>query len=500
MLRTFSQSTQPAQTITSNAYGEPILIATAGQGLEQLLWNAQGKLYQDKNSAYSWDAFDQNTLVVTGSGASQTSIVRVGDNFEYDIAGRADKYFSVGGVRIATLATNYIAGAASIPPALRPALRGLEPLAAPLAAGFLLLGLVSLASVATRKRPPVWVSAPGVGVLSLVLVAMPFQAYAATLGSGGPGTFGRPAEPFLAYITDHLGSVRAVVNSSGTVVETRDYDPFGADTSHTGTFSVQHRFTGQPADDQAGGLYNYGARFYNAKWGRFLSPDEVTQGFDSQGLNPYSYVENGPTSATDSTGEFLDGLGGLPSISLPSIGLSASSGSMGGLGGLGTLASIAATHGPRGQYGCDYESCDDPEELSGELGPEAISEIRIPTTPTPPSDLTPTKGVLIAQDYPVPPGFFLYPPGTTVDQIQRERIQYLLNRLDNLRWNKKWVDPWLGPVMDVGTDALTRKLGVFMKLGAKAANEALQKTNEHNTDTEIKEIEAELRSYGFVAP
>jgi RHS repeat-associated protein len=96
-----------------------------------------------------------------------------------------------------------------------------------------------------------------------------------------------------------------VVNQNGIVVETRDYDPFGGDIAHVGAFSTQHRFTGQPADDQAGGLYNYGARFYNSKWGRFVSPDEVTQGFDSQGLNPYTYVENGPTSATDPTGELI---------------------------------------------------------------------------------------------------------------------------------------------------------------------------------------------------
>jgi RHS repeat-associated protein len=68
---------------------------------------------------------------------------------------------------------------------------------------------------------------------------------------------------------------------------------------------VQHRFTGQPQDDQAGGLYNYGARFYNAKWGRFISPDEVVQGFDSQGLNPFTYVLNTPTSATDPTGNYI---------------------------------------------------------------------------------------------------------------------------------------------------------------------------------------------------
>jgi RHS repeat-associated protein len=92
---------------------------------------------------------------------------------------------------------------------------------------------------------------------------------------------------------------------SGGVVETRDYDPFGADISHTGTFSTQHRFTGQPADDQAGSLYNYGARFYNAKWGRFISPDEMVQGFDSQGLNPYADVLNAPTNNIDPTGHMI---------------------------------------------------------------------------------------------------------------------------------------------------------------------------------------------------
>jgi hypothetical protein len=169
------------------ATGEPASIDRGSPyPIESLLWNAQGKLYRYKDSTYSYDAFDENTLVVTGAGASQTSIVRVGDDFEYDLgAGRATKYFSVDGVRIAVLATSYVAGAASLPPALRPIAQRLEPLAAPLAAGFLLLGLVSLAGIATRKRPPAWVAIPGVSVLSLVLVALPFQAYAATLGSGG---------------------------------------------------------------------------------------------------------------------------------------------------------------------------------------------------------------------------------------------------------------------------------------------------------------------------
>jgi RHS repeat-associated protein len=339
LLTSFTQVGTWTETITPTAFGEPAQIARSPGSTDALQWNAQGKLYQVKSSIYSYDAFDQNTLVVTGAGASQTSIVRVGDDFEYDVvAGRATKYFSVDGVRIAVLATNYTAQSASIPPALQPIVRGLEPLEAPLAAGFVLLGLVSLVGVATRRRAPAWVAVPGVTMLSLVLVGMPLEAYAATLPSGGPGKFGRPAEKFLAYLTDHLGSVRAVVNQNGVVVETRDYDPFGGDVTHVGAFSTQHRFTGQPADDQGRGLYNYGARFYNAKWGRFISPDEVTQGFDSQGLHPYAYLLNGPTNGIDPDGHQFE----FPPISIPAIaafasGLTAGSWSTGGLGTAGSV-------------------------------------------------------------------------------------------------------------------------------------------------------------------
>jgi len=82
---------------------------------------------------------------------------------------------------------------------------------------------------------------------------------------------------------------------------------------------------GQPQQDQEGGLYNYGARFYNPKWGRFVSPDEMVQSFDSHGSNWFTYVLNRPTSATDPTGNFGDagfggGLGG------------------GGIGGYGSLS------------------------------------------------------------------------------------------------------------------------------------------------------------------
>ncbi len=116
---------------------------------ELLVWNALGKLHSYKDSAYSYDAFGQRTLVVTGPSGSTASIVSVGEDFEYDVgASRANKHFSLSGVRIASLATSYVADSASLPPSLRIALRVAKPLEAPAASALLTLGLLSLASVA----------------------------------------------------------------------------------------------------------------------------------------------------------------------------------------------------------------------------------------------------------------------------------------------------------------------------------------------------------------
>lgn len=359
-LSAFEQQGKPTESMTATLGGEPASIYRGtSYPTESFTWNAQGKLRSFKDSTYSYDAFDEATLAVTGPSGSSTSIVSVGDDFEYDLgADRANKFFSLDGVRIASLGTSYVAPNAAIPPALRIVIRYAEPLAAPAAAALLSLGLLSLASLTLRRRTPVWLSVPGVGVLSFALVALPYTAWAATLTSG-PGKYGRHAEPILAYLVDHLGTVRAAVNQDGIVVETRDYAPFGASIVHVGPFSVQHRFTGQPQDDQAGGLYNYGARFYNAKWGRFVSPDEVVQGFDSQGLNPFAYVLNRPTSGIDPSGEFFD----FPAISMPSIGTMAF-----GLGAAASAGGVAAAGDPP----CGGDACLTRPDYEASVGLDAL--------------------------------------------------------------------------------------------------------------------------------
>ncbi len=237
VLTEFVEAGEQWEAIGSTLGGEVAQIDFgSGYGRDTLIWNTQGKLHRHRRSTYGYDVFGDLTLTSTGPSGAATSIVSVGGDFEYDVgAQRANKHFSIGGVRVASLATTPVT--------------------------------------------------PG--------------------PTSGPGRFGRHAEPILAHLTDHLGAIRASVNRDGIVVETRDYAPFGESIAHAGAYSVAHRFTGQPQDDEAGGLYDYGARFYDARWNRFISPDEVVQDFDAPGLNPYSYVQNRPTSATDPTGMLI---------------------------------------------------------------------------------------------------------------------------------------------------------------------------------------------------
>jgi hypothetical protein len=47
------------------------------------------------------------------------------------------------------------------------------------------------------------------------------------------------------YITDHLGSVRAITDSDGEVLGTFDYMPYGSEISSTSSATTDYRFTGK---------------------------------------------------------------------------------------------------------------------------------------------------------------------------------------------------------------------------------------------------------------
>jgi RHS repeat-associated protein len=107
---------------------------------------------------------------------------------------------------------------------------------------------------------------------------------------------------------DQISSTSVVTDSSGNLVSSIRYSPFG--TTRSGSVPTAIEFTGQRLDSSTG-LYYYNARYYDPTIGRFVSPDSVGQKLnDPQSLNRYSYVENNPLKYNDPTGHFLNFLVG----------------------------------------------------------------------------------------------------------------------------------------------------------------------------------------------
>jgi RHS repeat-associated protein len=101
-------------------------------------------------------------------------------------------------------------------------------------------------------------------------------------------------------ITDHLGSVRLVVDAtSGAVAEQIDYDEWGNVTSDTNAGLQPFGYAGGLYDG-ATGLVRFGARDYDASTGRWTAKDPITFGGGSLGL--YSYVDSDPINLADPVG------------------------------------------------------------------------------------------------------------------------------------------------------------------------------------------------------
>ncbi len=98
------------------------------------------------------------------------------------------------------------------------------------------------------------------------------------------------------YLADHLGSVGAIMNNSGTVI---DHDPWGNPTDSNPSAGDRYKFTGQEYDSVTS-QYNYRARVYDAAIGRFTSQDP--KGFAAGDMDLYRYCGNAPTVGTDPTG------------------------------------------------------------------------------------------------------------------------------------------------------------------------------------------------------
>ena len=124
----------------------------------------------------------------------------------------------------------------------------------------------------------------------------------------------------MLHVTDHLGSVRAVVNAqSGEVTETSDYFPFGMRMDIWGAVedeSNRYRFNGK--EDQEGEFgvptLDYGARHYSASSARWLSMDPLAEKYYS--ISPYAFCNNNPVIYVDPDGKAVETLWDIASIGM----------------------------------------------------------------------------------------------------------------------------------------------------------------------------------------
>ncbi len=74
------------------------------------------------------------------------------------------------------------------------------------------------------------------------------------------------------YHADGLGSITALTDKKGRVVQRHEYDSFGNLKHHGNRIKQSYTFTGREWDKEIG-LYYYRARYYDPEVGRFVTPD-----------------------------------------------------------------------------------------------------------------------------------------------------------------------------------------------------------------------------------
>jgi RHS repeat-associated protein len=112
-----------------------------------------------------------------------------------------------------------------------------------------------------------------------------------------------PTSLMRYQIDNHLGSSSLELDENGKVISYEEYYPYGNTSYHAVRSDIEvslkrYRYSGKERDEETG-LYYYGARYYAAWLGRWVSCDPAGM---VDGVNLYEYVLNNPIRIVDYTG------------------------------------------------------------------------------------------------------------------------------------------------------------------------------------------------------
>ena len=115
----------------------------------------------------------------------------------------------------------------------------------------------------------------------------------------GSGNF----EEILCYFyhSDQLGSTSYITSASGEITQFISYLPYGEvfTEQHSG-WDSPNKFNAKELDTETG-LYYYGARYYDPKTARWISPDPFAEKYPE--ISPYVYCSNNPVIYSDPDGK-----------------------------------------------------------------------------------------------------------------------------------------------------------------------------------------------------